>query len=356
MSLAEEFAWRLLAWHARSGRHDLPWQIAWRQRRDPYVIWLAEVMLQQTQVATVIPYYQRFLERFPQLADLAAAPQADVMACWSGLGYYARGRNLHRAAQVVMSRHGGRFPQEVAEIAALPGIGRSTAHAIAACCFGARLPILDGNVKRVLCRVFAIDGPPATAAVESRLWQHAEILIASVPPADVPAFLQAQMDLGASLCASRRPDCPPCPLAAICKAYRAGRQNELPTPKPRRAIPLREACFLVITDGHQVLMETRADTGLWGGLQTLPELPPGQAVENILASRGLTLRRAVTELPAVTHTFSHFRLNIRPLICEVAAAPAVMEPGCQWLPLSAIANAALPAPVRRILQAVPELQ
>lgn len=302
-------------------------------------------MLQQTQVATVIPYYLRFLERFPTLSDLAAAPVADVMALWSGLGYYARARNLHKAAQVVMAKHGGVFPATPAAIAELPGIGRSTAHAIAVFCCGARLPILDGNVKRVLCRVLGVEGFPGTAAVESRLWRHAEELL---PRRDVPIYIQAQMDLGATVC-TRRPHCDVCPLAGLCVAHAMGRVAELPQPRPRRALPERHATLLVVLQDDCVLLETRPPLGIWGGLMSLPELPPGEEAALHVERRYGTTFHAVAPAPIFAHTFSHFRLHITPLIVHVTAHLAAMEPGQQWLPLADLSAAALPAPVRRIL-------
>jgi A/G-specific adenine glycosylase len=353
----ESFASRLIAWHERHGRHDLPWQIDWQQRRDPYRVWLSEIMLQQTQVATAMPYYRRFVQRFPRLADLAAAPLAEVMALWSGLGYYARARNLHRAAQLMMEKHGGTLPPSAEALAALPGIGRSTAHAIAVVCFGARLPILDGNVKRVLCRVFGVEGFPGTAAVESRLWHHAEELLAEVPKAALPAYIQAQMDLGATLCTRSRPRCADCPLADTCVARTTHRVAELPQPKPRRTLPERSATFLVLLHDECVLLERRPPSGLWGGLLALPELPPGADAATYserhhpIRVSGAAPPRCVP-LATFTHSFSHFRLHITPLIVHVTPHAAAMEPGQQWLPLTQRDTAALPAPVRQILENV----
>ena len=256
-AVVSDFASRLIRWHKRHGRHDLPWQ----NTTDPYRVWLSEIMLQQTQVATVIPYYRRFLERFPQLADLAAAPVDEVMALWSGLGYYARARNLHAAARAVIAEHGGVFPRDPAAIAQLPGIGRSTANSIATFCFGAHAPILDGNVKRVLCRAFGIEGFPGSGAVEKRLWALAEELM---PARQGAIYNQAQMDLGATLCTRSRPRCEDCPLAGLCVARSTGRTTELPEAKPRRAIPQRHATLLVLLDGKRVLLETRPPSGIWG--------------------------------------------------------------------------------------------
>ena len=341
-----EFATRLIAWQRRHGRHDLPWQ----NTRDPYRVWLSEIMLQQTQVATVIPYYERFLARFPTLASLAAAPVEDVMALWSGLGYYARARNLHSCAQVLVANHGGKFPHDPQAIAALPGIGRSTANAIAVFCFGARAPILDGNVKRVLCRFLGIDGYPGKPAVESRLWQDGTDLL---PGRDVATYIQAQMDLGAMVCTRSKPRCDACPVADLCVAYRAGRTAELPTPRPQRKLPERNVTLLILRDGKRIAFEPRPPAGIWGGLLSLPELPEAADVRGHCEQRlGLRLG-AVRPAPTFAHGFTHFRLQIRPLVCAVAARVGVAEAGLRWIGQDELAEAPLPAPVRKLLSAIP---
>ncbi|HEX8987162.1 MAG TPA: A/G-specific adenine glycosylase [Rhodocyclaceae bacterium] len=337
-----EFAARLIRWQKTQGRHDLPWQ----RTRDPYRVWLSEIMLQQTQVATVTPYYLRFLERLPTLADLAAAPTEEVMSLWSGLGYYARARNLHACARAVVERHGGAFPQEPAAIAALPGIGRSTANAIADFCFEAREPILDGNVKRVLCRCFGIEGFPGAPAVEKRLWSLAADLL---PDSEVGAYIQAQMDLGATLCTRTKPRCDACPLAEQCVARREGRTEELPQAKPRRALPEREAIFLVVRDGERVLLEQRPPQGIWGGLLSLPELPEGADPARHAESLGCEVL-SVARLPPLVHAFTHFRLTLKPVLVEAKALPHAAEVGLRWLALSEIESAALPTPIRKVLQ------
>ena len=344
---APDFAARLIRWHKRHGRHDMPWQ----NTRDPYRVWLSEIMLQQTQVATVVPYYHRFLERFPSLSALAAAPVEDVMALWSGLGYYARARNLHACAQAVMRAYDGQFPRDPDVIAGLPGIGRSTANSIATFCFGAHAPIMDGNVKRVLCRAFAIDGFPGSTAVEKRLWSLAEGLM---PKRQADVYNQAQMDLGAMICTRGKPRCAACPLADICTAHATGRTDELPERKPRATIPQREATLLVLLHEQRVLLETRPPAGIWGGLMSLPELPADADVDaGIWAAQRFACRViAVSPAPTLDHAFSHFRLHIRPLLMEVEPSTVAMEPGLQWLELSAIDRAALPTPVRRILAAL----
>ena len=339
---ARGFAARLIRWHKLHGRHDLPWQ----KTTDPYRVWLSEIMLQQTQVATVIPYYQRFLERFPQLADLAAAPVAEVMALWSGLGYYARARNLHAAAHAVMSKYSGKFPRDPDVIAQLPGIGRSTANSIATFCFGAQAPILDGNVKRVLCRAFGIEGFAGSGAVEKRLWGLSEQLM---PARRGATYNQAQMDLGAMVCTRTKPRCEACPLNDICVARASGRSAELPQAKPRRVVPLRHTTLLVLLDGNRVLLETRPPVGIWGGLLSLPELPEGADAQQWSERRFACRVVAVSPGPTLVHAFSHFRLHIAPLLLQVTPGHAIMEPGWRWLALAKAANAALPAPIRRIL-------
>ena len=340
MSASHPFTTRLIAWQKAHGRHDLPWQ----QSRDAYRVWLSEIMLQQTQVTTVIPYYQRFLARFPDVATLAAAPQEAVIALWAGLGYYARARNLHRCAQVVLAQYGGVFPQHPAQLADLPGIGRSTAAAIAAFAYGRRAAILDGNVKRVLCRQFGIEGFPGSAAVDRKLWELAETLL---PATDIEAYTQGLMDLGATCCTRSKPACARCPLTADCVARRDGRQGELPTPKPRATIPERSANFVFFLAGDQVLLERRPASGLWGGLLVAPE---GEVVD-LAAQRGLAPGE-ITLLPAFQHVFTHFRLNITAQYCRVKAPAQVNEGHREWLPLAKAADAGVPTPMARLLRTI----
>lgn len=338
-----DFARRLIDWHRDHGRHDLPWQGS----GDSYRIWLSEIMLQQTQVSTVIPYYTRFLERFPDVAALAAAPVEDVMALWSGLGYYARARNLHRAAQQVMQVHEGRFPDCSASLVTLPGIGRSTAAAIAAFSSDERVAILDGNVKRVLCRVFGIEGFPGEKAVENRLWALAESLL---PDTELSTYTQAQMDLGATVCTRGKPACTRCPMAQACVAMHSGRTRELPAARPRKIIPRRSTQLAVVVCDGQVLLERRPPSGIWGGLLVLPELP---ATGSTLPPWAITDRDAgqpPIALPPLTHTFTHFVLDIQPWRIDLPHPPAQLaEPTHQWLPLDQLADAALPTPIRQIL-------
>jgi A/G-specific adenine glycosylase len=342
------FAALLLDWHRRHGRHDLPWQRDWRTLRDPYRVWLSEIMLQQTQVATVIPYYERFVGRLPTLAALAAAPADEVMALWSGLGYYARARNLHACAKAVAERHGGEFPRTAGELAQLPGIGRSTANAIATFCFGAQAAILDGNVKRVLCRCFGVEGFPGEAAVERRLWELAHDLL---PARNAPDYIQAQMDLGATLCTRGRPRCVDCPLADVCVARRTDRVAELPAARPKRAVPERTVTLLVLMHEDRILLEERPPAGIWGGLWSLPELAGSTEAGAAIAALGCTLE-STHELPVFTHVFSHFRLRATPLLCRVRPKPGAAEPGRRWLAAAQMQSAPLPAPIRVLLDQV----
>ena len=340
MSAVTDFADRLVAWQRTAGRHDLPWQ----NTRDPYRIWLSEIMLQQTQVATVIPYFQRFLARFPTLQALAEASPDVVSEHWAGLGYYARARNLHRCARQIVAVHAGKFPESIAELSALPGIGRSTAAAIAVFAFGSRAAILDGNVKRVLCRHFGVEGFPGLAAVDRELWILAERL---APESAVEAYTQGLMDLGATVCTRSRPRCGDCPLGASCQARLEGRQGELPPPRPRVKLPERRATFMLISDGQRLLLERRPPSGLWGGLLVPPE-GDGAAV---LARLGLVAGR-LQPLPPVRHAFTHFRLTLDPVFCLVQPQPGVGEPGLTWVPLGEAAKAGVPAPIRKLIERI----
>ncbi|APD11465.1 A/G-specific adenine glycosylase [Pandoraea vervacti] len=367
-TLADTFAERLIAWQAEHGRHDLPWQ----NTRDAYRIWLSEIMLQQTQVATVIPYYGRFLERFPDVAALASAPQDDVMALWSGLGYYSRARNLHRCAQVVVAEHGGRFPADPETLATLPGIGRSTAAAIAAFAYDAHAAILDGNVKRVLARVFGIEGFPGTPKIEREMWTLAESLL---PQRDLPAYTQGMMDLGATLCGRGKPRCGECPFDSDCVAHATGRERTLPTSKPKKAQPERYVDVLVIRAGDRVLFERRPDSGIWGGLWSLPELtPPTDTREADDASLRARLTGHATALGArlgpvqslvplqgLTHVFTHFKLHLRPWLVTLSAngestastaSTALGDASRAWLDGAGVVAAGLPSPIRKIADAL----
>ncbi|MFM0191957.1 A/G-specific adenine glycosylase [Paraburkholderia strydomiana] len=350
-ALTSGFAARLIAWQRMHGRHDLPWQ----NTRNAYRIWLSEIMLQQTQVSTVIPYYAKFLARFPDVAALAAAPVDDVMALWAGLGYYTRARNLHRCAQAVVERHGGAFPASVDELAELPGIGRSTAAAIASFAFGARATILDGNVKRVLARVFGVEGFPGEKKVENAMWTLAESLLPSNASDDeVSAYTQGLMDLGATLCVRGKPDCLRCPFAADCVANVTGRQRELPTARPKKTVPTRRTWMLVLRDGDAVMLEKRPPSGIWGGLWSLPEA----ADESALATRAREFGGdgAVSPLAPLTHVFTHFKLEIEPRLAEfdrgVGALAALRDADTAWVSVSDLDSFGVPAPVRKLLESL----
>jgi A/G-specific adenine glycosylase len=353
-SRASSFAARLVQWQRQAGRSGLPWQ----DTRDPYRIWLSEIMLQQTQVTTVIPYYLRFLERFPDVAALAEAPLDDVLSAWSGLGYYTRARCLHRAARQIVEQHGGRFPEAFDAVLALPGIGRSTAGAICAFAFGQRHPILDGNVKRVLARHAGIEGWPGEPAVLAALWTESA---ARLPPAqategrhpDIGTYTQALMDLGAGPCARSRPRCGECPVAADCAARIAGQAGSIPAPRPRREVPRRSTpVWLLLDEERGILLERRPPSGIWGGLWSLPESLDAVSEARIRDSAG-----ALQPLPAVEHAFTHFRLRIEPLLVRMqrlqgADAAVATETGAAdrcWFHLERLPEIALPAPVRVLL-------
>ncbi|GAA4339220.1 A/G-specific adenine glycosylase [Pigmentiphaga soli] len=344
----DDFSDRIIDWQRRHGRHTLPWQ----NTHDPYRIWLSEIMLQQTQVATVIPYYERFLQRFPTIVDLARAPEEDVMALWAGLGYYSRARNLHACARRVDTEWNGRFPPDAAAIAELPGIGRSTAAAIAAFAYGERSPILDGNVKRVFARYFGIEGDPTKRPVEMRMWALAETHLPPPGPDAADAmrsYTQGLMDLGATLCTRGNPDCGVCPVRAGCVALREARQHELPTPRERKAVPERRTGMLVIEKAGEILLQRRPSPGIWGGLWSLPEFPGDDAAAACL-TLGVTAA-AAARLPTFSHGFTHFKLHIEPWHVQ-AGALALRDDGVPqiWLPAGELEGAALPAPVKKLLQ------
>jgi A/G-specific adenine glycosylase len=339
-----EFSARLLAWHKRHGRHDLPWQ----GTRDAYRIWVAEIMLQQTQVAAVIPYYARFLERFPDIAALAAAPEEEVLRLWSGLGYYSRARNLRRAAELMVERHGGVFPRALEDIEALPGIGRSTAAAVAAFAYGTRAAILDGNVKRVLARHFAVAGFPGDKRVEQRLWKIAE---EQLPPRAIGRYTQAIMDLGATLCTRAQPACAGCPLATSCQALALARVADFPAPRPAKAVPTRATHMLLLMHSGELLLEKRPSSGIWGGLWGLPELADEAGVRAHCRRHYGCSIAAPQALAPLAHGFTHFKLKIQPLLCRVEKlAPGTREPGHIWLTLEEAHGAAIPVPVRKLIE------
>ncbi len=349
-----QFSVAVIRWQKQHGRHQLPWQ----RTRDAYRIWLSEIMLQQTQVATVIPYYARFLERFPDVSALAAAPVEDVMALWSGLGYYTRARNLHRCAQQIVAAHSGVFPADVEALASLPGIGRSTAAAISAFAYGTRAAILDGNVKRVFCRVFGVEGFPGSAPVEKQLWERA---IALLPETDIESYTQGLMDLGATLCVRSRPNCAACPLRSRCVAHANDRTAELPARKPKKAVPEKSTVMLLVEHRDAILLEQRPPSGIWGGLLSLPELNrlltsvPGKISKKTLASALAEFGEleSFEMLTPFVHTFTHFRLTVTPLRVSLSRSfLQASQSSYQWLPKKKLSSAGLPAPVRKLLDSV----
>jgi A/G-specific adenine glycosylase len=339
------FSQRLLDWFDCHGRHDLPWQ----RNPTPYRVWVSEIMLQQTQVGTVIPYFERFMARFPTVRHLAEAPLDEVLHHWSGLGYYARARNLHRAAGIMCERHGGRFPADREALEALPGIGRSTAGAILSLARGQRHAILDGNVKRVLARHAGVEGWSGEPPVLRRLWELAE---AYTPMERVAEYTQAIMDLGATVCTRSRPACERCPVAADCVAAASGRTGELPTPRPRRRQPLRDTCLLMVTGPQGVLLEQRPAQGLWGGLWSFPEVA-SEAAALVWCRDQLASEASSTEAwEPFVHVFTHFRLRITPLRVHLQnPAGSVMEgPGRVWYNTRTSTRLGVPAPVARLLE------
>ncbi|HEY7377710.1 MAG TPA: A/G-specific adenine glycosylase [Steroidobacteraceae bacterium] len=337
----------LLRWFDHHGRKHLPWQ----QDPTPYRVWVSEIMLQQTQVSTVMPYYQAFMRRFPDIFALAAAPIDEVLHQWSGLGYYARGRNLHRAARMLVERFGGEFPRTLAEVEALPGVGRSTAGAVLALSRGERHPILDGNVKRVLARYFGIEGFPGEPSVHADLWRRAE---ECTPHTRVAEYTQAIMDLGATVCVRRRPLCLACPLATGCAARAAGQQEFLPTPRPRRVRPARRTCMLVaIRAGQFVLLERRPSPGIWGGLWGLPEFATADAAVEWSRRELHTMAESRAALAPLHHAFTHFDLQIDPIRIECQADHRVMEPERYvWYNAAAPQALGLPAPVKSLIESL----
>jgi A/G-specific adenine glycosylase len=340
------FAPQVLSWYKRHGRKDLPWQ----QSRDAYRVWLSEIMLQQTQVATVIPYYERFLQAFPDLKRLAEAPLDEVLHLWSGLGYYARARNLHRCAIIVQRDFAGRFPTEQSQLESLPGIGRSTAGAIRSFAYERHAALLDGNVKRVLARCFAVEGWPGSTPVLNRLWSLSEGLTPAMRTAE---YNQAMMDLGSLVCTRSRPACSQCPLVTQCLAAAQGNPLAYPQPKPKRVMPVRATRMVILMDGSgSVLLEQRPPCGIWGGLWSLPECPEDEEL-SAWCRRHLGVELKGTHpLPLRRHSFTHFHLDITPLRLRVNnPIQRLMDAGGRvWYNLSTPDNKGLPTPIDRILR------
>jgi A/G-specific adenine glycosylase len=340
----EQFSSAVLDWFDRNGRHDLPWQ----QGINPYRVWVSEIMLQQTQVSTVLNYFDRFMAALPDVQALAEAPEDEVLHLWTGLGYYTRARNLQKTAKIVVQQYGGEFPRDVEKLTELPGIGLSTAGAIASISMGLRAPILDGNVKRVLARYTAQEGYPGEPKVAKALWANAERF---TPHTRVNNYTQAMMDLGATLCTRSKPSCLLCPLERSCEAHLLGLEIRYPVPKPRKAIPQRRTLMPMLANREgAILLYRRPSSGLWGGLWSLPELDDLADIEHLVAQHALRLE-ATEPLPGLVHTFSHFQLAIEPWLVRVdQTAGHVAEADWLWYNLATPPRLGLAAPVKKLLK------
>lgn len=360
-SQARSFSQRALNWYHQHGRKHLPWQ----QAISPYKVWLSEIMLQQTQVETVIPYFERFISHYPDVKSLAAAPIDSVLHLWTGLGYYARARNLHKAAIAICEQHNGQFPKSVEALSALPGIGRSTAGAIVSLAFEKPAAILDGNVKRVLARHYAVDGWPGQTQTANTLWEIAEAL---TPKTESRAYTQVMMDLGATICTRSKPKCSECPLSCSCTAYEQGNWADYPGKKPKKTIPIKATYMLLLQNGEATLLQERPSEGIWGGLWSLPEFSDLDELPNILkicwpnAHKQLAkkLEQSLTIHPVMRHTFSHYHLDITPVTLSLPAAIGEPEIGYKssntlekpqelWYNPRQPASVGLPAPVKKLL-------
>ena len=345
--MTKPFSRLVLDWFDKHGRKTLPWQ----QDISAYRVWVSEIMLQQTQVTTVIPYFERFMARFSTVVDLADAPQDDVLHLWTGLGYYARARNLHKAAQQIASEYGGEFPQTLEEVMALPGIGRSTAGAILSIACGQNHPILDGNVKRVLARYYAVEGWPGQKAVENQLWEYAT---ANTPNERCNHYTQVMMDLGAMVCTRSKPRCDECPLQSGCLAYAQGRQAEFPGKKPKKTLPVRTTIMLAVFYNGSVLMEQRPPTGLWGGLFGFLETQ--LSVEGAIKALPFEISDHKA-LEGFRHTFSHFHLDIQPhlLFVDAPGGLQVNESNQRWFNIDESLGVGTAAPTQKIISQIKQI-
>tara|TARA_R110000824_G_scaffold336_9_gene2258 strand:- start:53379 stop:54452 length:1074 start_codon:yes stop_codon:yes gene_type:complete len=341
------FSEAVLNWFQVHGRKNLPWQ----QNPNPYRVWISEIMLQQTQVSTVIPYYEKFMLSFPDIKQLALAESDKVLHHWTGLGYYARARNLHKTARLIHHEHNGVFPSSFEGLIELPGIGRSTAGAIIALAGNKRAAILDGNVKRVLCRYHCIEGWPQQGQTLEKLWALAEQL---TPPNDCRDYTQAMMDLGATLCTRTKPQCSACPLQLTCQAYLSNRMAEFPNKKTKKLIPQKSTQMIILhsPDGQKVLLEKRPPQGIWGGLWSFPEIQESDTIDHFLSSHGFSARAKPVQCDEIRHTFSHFRLIIKPQLLSLSKMPAaIMEkPDWHWYDLDKPSELGLAAPVNTLLK------
>jgi A/G-specific adenine glycosylase len=348
--ITDKFSTKLLIWWDKHGRHDLPWQ----KNPTPYRVWVSEIMLQQTQVATVEGYFDRFMQSFPDVGSLAKAQQDEVLHLWSGLGYYSRARNLHKAARQIVSEHGGELPESLDELVALSGIGPSTAGAILSLAMQQRQPILDGNVKRVLARVFCVEGWSGATANMKQLWELAELC---TPVTRVDHYTQAIMDLGATLCTRSRPRCEECPLQSGCEAYANELVSEIPAAKPKKTKPRRATVMaMVVNRAGEILLEKRPQTGIWGGLWSFPELSSEDEVASWCQQRFASQPAGQETWPVVAHSFSHFDLDMTPVEIQLEAHPAEVMDGERWLWYNtrSPASIGLAAPVAKLLQVMNE--
>ena len=343
------FAQAILKWYDAYGRKNLPWQ----QNKTAYSVWLSEIMLQQTQVATVIPYFERFLAQFPTVIDLANAEQDEVLHLWTGLGYYARARNLHKTAKMVVDHYQGEFPLDIDALNALPGIGRSTAAAILSSVYKQPHAILDGNVKRTLARSFAVEGWPGQKKIENQLWQFAE---QNTPPHDTDQYNQAMMDMGAMVCTRSKPKCSLCPVESLCIANNQGNPLDYPGKKPKKEKPVKQTWFVMLHHNGQVWLEQRPQSGIWGGLFCFPEHGNADIVIS-LDQRHIHSSDILSQqtLIAFRHTFSHYHLDITPILLDLSKQPNVIMEASKglWYNLSQPEEVGLAAPVKQLLQSLP---
>jgi len=348
------FSQKVLNWFDHFGRHDLPWQ----DNPSSYRVWISEIMLQQTQVTTVIPYFERFIKQFPTIQKLAKAPLDEIYHLWAGLGYYARAKNLHRSAQIIVSHHQGKFPSDFDKVLELPGIGRSTAGAILSISQQQRFPILDGNVKRVLSRHFAVSGWPNDLKNMEKLWALSE---KTTPKVRVDHYTQAIMDLGATVCTRSKPKCKLCPIASTCQARKLNRVQDFPGTRPKLEKPLKSTSVLMLICERGILLEKRASKGIWGGLWSLPECPVNTNIKEwCQQSFKLTLQKS-KQWAAFRHTFTHFHLDIHPVLCHLKTQEKTkVKPNSdlnnntnyQWHSWKGIQKLGLPAPIKKLLEAV----
>jgi len=341
----KNFSDSVLHWCDQHGRKTLPWQV----RRTPYRVWVSEIMLQQTQVATVIPYFEKFMQRFPDVVALADAETDQVMYYWSGLGYYARARNLHKAAQIIRDQYSGKFPQEIEQVIALPGIGRSTAGAILSLACDQPHAILDGNVKRVLARYFMIEGWYGTTNVLNQLWEKATLL---TPTENVASYNQAMMDIGSLVCTRSKPLCNECPVNEGCRSFKENQQSAFPTPKPKKNIPVKKVRMAMLCDSDSaLLLQRRPPAGIWGGLLSFPEIPEDMPISQWCADTlGFKVGRPQS-WPVVRHTFSHFHLDITPVLISVnqKSTRLMDQDHWVWYKGNSIEMGGLAAPVKRLI-------